>query len=118
MSICRIVLKHGLALLVAGSLQKKDAPVPPVSIIPPTTTTTPPQYGTPFTGVPSREDAMIYQVNMRAFSQCGNFAGLTARLDYIKAMGINVVYLMPIYPVGSLIGFNSPYAVKNGGGPA
>ena len=65
-----------------------------------TSNPTPPQYGTPFRGVPNREDAVIYQVNMRAFSQGGNFAGVTARLDSIKAVGVNVLYLMPIYPVG------------------
>ena len=78
------------------------------------TTPTPAQYGTPFAGVPSREDAVIYQVNMRAFSQAGNFAGVTARLDSIKAVGVNVVYLMPIYPIGTdSKAVNSPYAVKD-----
>lgn len=73
----------------------------------------PPQYGTPFSGVPNREDAVIYQVNMRAFSQGGNFAGVTARLDSIKALGVNVLYLMPIYPVGAVRSANSPYCVKD-----
>ena len=66
--------------------------------------------------MPSREDAVIYQVNIRAFSQGGNLAGVTARLDSIKAVGANVVYLMPIYPVGQATGThpdNSPYAVKD-----
>lgn len=72
-----------------------------------------PQYGTPFTSVPSGADAVIYQVNMRAFSTAGNFQGVTARLDSIKNLGVNVVYLMPIYPVGTLNSVNSPYAVKD-----
>ncbi|RZL07373.1 MAG: hypothetical protein EOO62_17180 [Hymenobacter sp.] len=71
------------------------------------------RLGTPFSGVPNREDAVIYQVNMRAFSQSGNFAGVTARLDSIKAIGTNVVYLMPIYPVGTVKSVNSPYCVKD-----
>lgn len=92
---------------------KKDVPTGP-DPLPPLTTTTPPQYGTPFAGVPNREDAVMYQVNMRAFSQGGNFAGVTARLDSIKALGVNVVYLMPIYPVGTdSKSVNSPYAVKD-----
>lgn len=104
----------GLVLgLLAGC--KKDEPQAPGPITPPTTTTaTPPQYGTPYAGVPNREDAVIYQVNMRAFSQTGNFAGVTARLDSIKAVGVNVLYLMPIYPVGTdSKSVNSPYAVKD-----
>lgn len=71
------------------------------------------QYGTPFAGVPNRQDATIYQVNMRAFSATSNFAGVTARLDSIKALGINVVYLMPIFPVGTVNAVNSPYCVKD-----
>src|SRR5437868_6164242 len=81
--------------------------------------TTPPlgpdpiQYGTPFTKVPAAKDAIIYQVNMRAFSSSGNLQGVTARLDSIKNLGVNVVYLMPVYPVGTLRSVNSPYAVKD-----
>lgn len=73
----------------------------------------PAQFGTPYTGVPSGKDAVIYQVNLRAFSAAGNLQGVTARLDSIKALGVNVVYLMPIYPVGILNGVNSPYSVKD-----
>ena len=73
----------------------------------------PKQYGAPFTKVPAREDAIIYQVNMRAFSKGGNFAGVTARLDSIKSLGANVIYLMPIYPVGTINSVNSPYCIKD-----
>ncbi|MFZ4456698.1 MAG: alpha-amylase family glycosyl hydrolase [Bacteroidales bacterium] len=73
----------------------------------------PDQYGTPFANVPDRQDAAIYQVNMRVFSATGNFAGVRARLDSIKALGANVVYLMPIYPVGKTNTVNSPYCVRN-----
>jgi glycosidase len=73
----------------------------------------PVQYGTPFTGVPDRQDATIYQVNMRAFSAGSNLAGVTARLDSIRALGVNVVYLMPIYPVGTVRAFNSPYSIRD-----
>jgi len=71
------------------------------------------QYGTPFSNVTDKQDAVIYQVNMRVFSQQGNFAGVIARLDSIRALGINVIYLMPIYPVGILNSVNSPYCVKD-----
>jgi glycosidase len=84
--------------------------IPPVTTI---TDSTPAQYGTPFANVPNRQDATIYQVNIRAFSQSGNFAGVTARLDSIKALGVNVLYLMPIYPVGTVKSVNSPYCVKD-----
>jgi glycosidase len=73
----------------------------------------PAQYGIPFKAVPDRQDAIIYQVNMRPFSSQGNFAGVIARLDSIKELGVNVVYLMPIFPVGSLNAVNSPYCIKD-----
>lgn len=73
----------------------------------------PPQYGKPFTGVPDNRDVTMYQVNTRSFSKEGNFKGVIVRLDSIKALGINVIYIMPIYPVGVLKASNSPYATKD-----
>jgi len=77
------------------------------------TNTDPVQYGTPFTGVPDARDAVIYQVNMRCFSSTHNFQGVISRLDSIKSLGVNIIYLMPIYPVGTLKSVNSPYCVKD-----
>ncbi|AMJ67468.1 alpha-amylase family glycosyl hydrolase [Hymenobacter sp. PAMC 26628] len=73
----------------------------------------PAPYGRPFAGVPESQNATIYQVNMRGFSQAGNFRGVLARLDSIKALGINVVYLMPVYPIGKVRAVDSPFAVQN-----
>ncbi|MET0466536.1 MAG: alpha-amylase family glycosyl hydrolase [Chitinophagaceae bacterium] len=89
------------------SCSKDDAPVTPG--LP----SDPAQYGTAFSKVPDVRDATVYQVNTRAFSAAGNLAGVTARLDSIKALGVNVVYLMPIYPVGTVNSINSPYCVKD-----
>jgi glycosidase len=86
-----------------------DTPPPPPVVV----DTDPVQYGVPYTAVPDRQDATIYQVNMRSFSAAGNFAGVLARLDSIKALGVNVIYLMPIYPVGTVNAVNSPYCVKD-----
>lgn len=71
------------------------------------------QYGTPFNEVADPQDAVIYQVNTRAFSATHNFQGVIARLDSIKNLGVNVIYLMPIYTVGTLKSINSPYCIKN-----
>ncbi len=73
----------------------------------------PPQYGKPFKEVPDRRDVTMYQVNIRSFSKNGDLNGVTSRLDSIKALGINVIYLMPIYPVGMLKSVNSPYATRS-----
>lgn len=74
------------------------------------------QYGEEFSNVPQPNDAIIYQVNLRAFSEEGTINAVTERLDYIKDLGVNVLYLMPIYPNGienSAGGLGSPYAVRN-----
>jgi glycosidase len=76
----------------------------------------PKQYGVPFAGVPDPQNVVLYEVNLRAFSQAGNFQGVIDRLDKIKAMGINTLWLMPIFPVGqvrSAGGLGSPYSVRN-----
>ncbi len=99
-----------VSLFILGCT-KTELPVTQVTV--PGLGPDPAQYGEPFTNVPAPKDAIIYQVNIRAFSATGNLQGVTARLDSIKNLGVNVVYLMPIYPVGIVNGINSPYAVKN-----
>lgn len=103
-------------LMFLLSCSKNDTPpVTPPPDVGDTTVVdpTPAQYGIPFENVPDRENAIIYQVNIRAFSSTGDFKGVIARLDSIKALGINVIYLMPIYPVGITKSVNSPYCVKD-----
>ena len=73
----------------------------------------PVQYGTPFDNVPNTTDIIMYEVNLRAFSQQGTFKGVQERLDAIKDLGVNVIWLMPIHPIGGLHGIGSPYAVRN-----
>ena len=71
------------------------------------------QYGTPYTAMPAAEDAVIYEVNLRAFSSTGDLQGVINRLTEIKALGINTIWLMPIYEEGILNSVNSPYCVKD-----
>jgi glycosidase len=74
------------------------------------------QYGTPFEKMPKKEDAIIYQVNIRAFSQAGTLKGVQDRLASIQELGVNVIYLMPVFPVGEIRtagGLGSPYSVKD-----
>src|ERR671917_1890918 len=49
------------------------------------------------------KDAIIYQLHVKAFFDSdndgiGDFKGLTERLDYIKDLGVTVIWLMPFYP--------------------
>ncbi|RYF25687.1 MAG: alpha-amylase [Flavobacteriales bacterium] len=74
------------------------------------------QYGASFDKMPNKEDAIIYQVNIRAFSQAGTLKGVQERLSQIQELGTNVIYLMPIYPVGKVKAsgeLGSPYAVQD-----
>lgn len=71
------------------------------------------QYSTPFDSVPTVNNIVMYEVNLRAFSSTGNIQGIISRLDEIKALGVNVIWLMPIYPDGDVNSVNSPYSVKD-----
>jgi len=71
------------------------------------------QYGTPFEDIPSVDDIVMYEVNLRAFSSSGDLQGVINRLDEIKALGVNVIWLMPIHPIGEVNSVNSPYSVKD-----
>lgn len=95
---------------VLMSCKEPEVNIPPV-VIPPNTDFV--QYGTPFAAMPDPRDAVIYQVNIRQFSPTRNFQGVTNRLDSIKSLGVNILYLMPIHPVGKLKAFNSPYCITN-----
>ena len=49
------------------------------------------------------KDAVIYQLNVKSFFDSnddgiGDFKGLTSKLDYIKSLGVNTIWLMPFYP--------------------
>ncbi len=98
-----------LFLLAACSKSAPTAFTP----TPPVTNTDPVQYGTPFTGVPDPQDVVMYQVNILAFSKTADFKGVQARLDSISALGVNTLYLLPVYPIGIVKTVNSPYCVRD-----
>ena len=56
--------------------------------------------GTPAPSGEWRESSAIYEVFVRDFSPTGDFEGLIDGLDRIEATGANVVWLMPVHPVG------------------
>jgi glycosidase len=58
----------------------------------------------------------IYEVFVRDFSPDGNFRGVTAGLEDIQAVGAEVVWLMPIHPIGELErkgSYGSPYSIAD-----
>ena len=49
------------------------------------------------------KDAVIYQLNVKAFFDSnddgmGDFRGVASKLDYVKDLGVNTLWLMPFYP--------------------
>ena len=66
----------------------------------------------PYT-LPAPEDVVMYQVNPRVFAPSASFNAVTARLDSIRQLGVNVVWFMPINEVGKKKSANSPYCVKD-----
>ena len=49
------------------------------------------------------KDAVFYELHVRAFQDAngdgiGDFAGLTSRLDYLKELGVDCLWLLPFYP--------------------
>ncbi len=97
-----------LLLFVTISCKDKEP-----NILPPVVSTDPPQYETPFANIPNTSDIVMYEINERAFSTSGNFAGILPRLDSIKALGVNVIWLMPIHPIGVTKTVNSPYCISD-----
>ena len=64
-------------------------------------------------------DAVIYEIFPRTYSAEGNFNGVTKDLDRLKELGVTVLWLMPIHPVGQERkkggpgSLGSPYAVRD-----
>jgi maltose alpha-D-glucosyltransferase/alpha-amylase len=49
------------------------------------------------------KDGIIYQLHVKAFADSngdgiGDFRGLTEKLDYVKDLGVNSIWLLPFYP--------------------
>ena len=63
--------------------------------------------------VPEVADVVLYQVNPRVFAPSNSFQAILGRLDSIEDLGVNMLWIMPIYPIGEEKSKNSPYSVKD-----
>lgn len=62
------------------------------------------------------KDAVIYQINTRQFTQEGTFAAAQAQLPRLAELGVDILWLMPIHPIGETNrkgSLGSPYSVKD-----
>ena len=72
------------AMPAGGDIQPRHTPEPYVKVQHPEWT----------------RDAVLYQLNVRQFSQEGTFAAAQKELPRIKALGADIIWLMPIHPIG------------------
>jgi glycosidase len=66
-------------------------------------------------------DAVLYQLNTRQFTPEGTFAAAQKQLPRLAAMGVDIIWLMPIHPIGAANrkgSLGSPYAVRDYGASA
>ncbi len=45
-------------------------------------------------------DSVVYEMNVRQYTPEGTFAAAQAQLPRLKRLGVDVIWLMPIYPIG------------------
>lgn len=73
-------------------------------------------------GVPARpspdwlRSGTVYEIFPRDFSPAGNLRGVTRHLDDLKNLGVGVLWIMPIHPIGEKFRkgeFGSPYSIKD-----
>jgi len=94
-------LLFGLALLVAAQACNKSPhePEPEVEVKP-----------------ISENNKVIYEVNLRNYSAAGNIIGLKNDLPRLQSLGVDILWLMPIHPIGQqnrLGSKGSPYSVRD-----
>ena len=61
-------------------------------------------------------DAVLYQLNTRQFTREGTFTAAQKQLPRLAAMGVDIIWLMPIHPIGAANrkgSLGSPYAVRD-----
>lgn len=65
------------------------------------------------------KSAVLYECNVRQFSPQGNFTGVREQLPRLRDLGIDVLWLMPIHPIGMERrklqpgDLGSPYSVRD-----
>ena len=63
--------------------------------------------------LPAVDDIAMYQVNPHVFAPENSLNAVAARIDSIRDLGVNIMWIMPIYPIGIEKGKNSPYCISD-----
>lgn len=100
-------LRIGLALAGALGLTSCD-------LAPQTTSSYEPESYVQVSHAEWSKDAVIYQLNTRQFTEEGTFAAAQEHLSRLAEMGVDIVWVMPIHPIGEVNRkgtLGSPYSV-------
>ncbi|WP_193162061.1 alpha-amylase family glycosyl hydrolase [Microbulbifer hainanensis] len=102
MSVRNAIAVAGLILLTACSQPDKDtySPEPYIKIEHPDWS----------------RNASIYELNTRQFSEEGTFKAAQKELPRLKNLGVDIIWLMPVFPIGEQSrkgSLGSPYSVKD-----
>ncbi len=65
---------------------------------------------------PNLRNLVIYQIYVRNYSTKGTFQAIIDDLDRIKTLGVDMIYLLPIHPIGELNRKGSlgcPYSIQD-----
>src|SRR5262249_8937467 len=92
------------------------APTPTVPAATPTAAAFPVVTPDPVNAPARARDSVLYQIFVRAFTTEGPLAAAENRLPDLKDMGVTLVYLMPIHPIGKVNrkgSLGSPYSVAD-----
>jgi glycosidase len=101
------MIRAGLALLAATMLTAAPALAQPDYT---------PRDVVEVTNAGWTRDAVLYQLNTRQFTPEGTFAAAQKQLPRLAAMGVDIIWLMPIHPIGEANrkgSLGSPYAVRD-----
>lgn len=102
-----------LCLLLLAGCEHKEVPIlkPGGGETTPTDTVQQPQD--PTATMPEANKLVVYECNERLFAQNNAFRSIKDYLPTLQEMQVNVLWLMPIHPRGTINSVNSPYCVKD-----
>ena len=104
----RVIARSLLTALALSACQPSDkADTTPDSAAATGRDSTPPEW---------TRTAVIYEVNVRQYTPEGTFAALETHLPRLKNMGVDILWLMPVQPIGKdrrKGGLGSPYSVSD-----
>jgi hypothetical protein len=61
----------------------------------------------------AKDRYVLYEANPKCFASSASLNAIRNRLDAIKALGTDILWVMPIHPIGTTNSVGSPYCIKD-----